>query len=1073
MSRRFQGEGFKHADSLRFAVWIGLMAIGLHAQPARADLPGLETIGDLEEMVEEAWNSAPIAPPGNEPYGTHLGVFLFGSEMDTNFLAALLPETHGTYVLYPVEVVETNTSLRQRLFLNLTNGIVWTASLSATNYPAGWIEQKYGSPPGWLSGTNLTQWVAERDPIRHRVRLDLLSAGDEPAYLEALTNAVLQQTGEEPPVNLCEVYSNQLAIVAHREGAGGIELYLHAPTGVVALAVLRSTNLLEGCGWRLQTTLLHTVNPFRWLDTGPEMGAFVTFGNAWTDSDGDGLSDILESYVYGTDPNHRDSDGDGWSDGYEVFTTGTHPWGLNDRDGDDVGDGFDPEPDTANPFVELTVTTNFPAWTWPGQSFTMTPALPTNAVQVTGIQLYQEEQTSVQIQAEQYCYRELLTTNPVVNHVLSKCLTGRAIPDAKTGIFTMTPIDGTSSGGSGTITWTYLVVIKIVPDYTRDGIINENDELLGITNKIFRFWINDDVDEEGDYSGDSGIPGQTQGNHSDDLVNGHGDLIDFFPIWFDLHGALTNLPPDADIQVKLRQTNSALKAVYTDLTKEQANSFLKVSRAVYGPTFDMDAYLAPTFQINTSGVTLSSAFLQRIRDNPDKGVLLLEGTAETTAPLVLEIWNDTRMIGETKLSLDIRGVEAMYRWHNLRVSPSIPDRVGNPTNRPDAVCINVDVFLAHGFRVLENEARAWGSEFFKRLYQEGMNARFHAVTWSADTGAGVSYEENVNNAFLTASIYAERVNAIKAANGSDIVVIGHSLGCMLTSAAIADGGMQADKFFALNGAVPAEAFDPAMADEQTNAQNRLLHPDWRDYNANTWSANWYQLFTNSAAFPNDDRATLTWRGRLTNAAPVLYNYWSSGDEVLEIAAGDEDLNLLSGIEWDWELNWWPVSANPRRYSWHKQALFKGRSGLYGTTWAGWGFWESQLPLLGKVYSMAEANALDDDTLRTEPVFRHNPEEMFVSNIVRAVQNDILARGIPELSFPIGYTNLTVANCAANLDLNMDPSLRRDDAVWPQRDIDFSDDGTRPNRWLHTDLLNLPHYYTHKLYGRLVLEGEMK
>lgn len=70
-------------------------------------------------------------------------------------------------------------------------------------------------------------------------------------------------------------------------------------------------------------------------------------------------------------------------------------------------------------------------------------------------------------------------------------------------------------------------------------------------------------------------------------------------------------------------------------------------------------------------------------------------------------------------------------------------------------------------------------------------------------------------------------------------------------------------------------------------------------------------------------------------------------------------------------------------------------------------------------------------------------------------------------------NITVANCAANLDLNMDPNLCRDDAAWPQRDIDFRDGGERPKRWLHTDLLNLPHYYTHKLYERMVLEGEMK
>ena len=47
---------------------------------------------------------------------------------------------------------------------------------------------------------------------------------------------------------------------------------------------------------------------------------------------------------------------------------------------------------------------------------------------------------------------------------------------------------------------------------------------------------------------------------------------------------------------------------------------------------------------------------------------------------------------------------------------------------------------------------------------------------------------------------------------------------------------------------------------------------------------------------------------------------------------------------------------------------------------------------------------DDDILRIEPVFRHNPNEMFSSNIVKSVQNNILARGVPELSYPIGCTN---------------------------------------------------------------------
>ncbi len=326
---------------------------------------------------------------------------------------------------------------------------------------------------------------------------------------------------------------------------------------------------------------------------------------------------------------------------------------------------------------------------------------------------------------------------------------------------------------------------------------------------------------------------------------------------------------------------------------------------------------------------------------------------------------------------------------------------------------------------------------------------------------------------MTASNYAARVNAFKATNQSQVVVMAHSLGCMLTAAAITDHALQAGKFFALNGAGPSEAFDPAMADERTNALNRLLHPDWRGYMPRTWSANWHRLFTDPAAFPDDDRARLKWRGRFASAAPILYNFWTSGDEVLEIEQND-DLDLTSGVQFDWGWTWPPVSISARHFVWHKQALFKGRSWAYGTTWAGWGFWEWLIG--GKVYSRDEANALTEDELCAAPVFRHNPDEMFASNIVVEVWNNILARGIPELSFPIGYTNVAKLNMYGSSGRNFDVNLsafRRDDGAWPQRDVDYSDDGERPNRWLHSDLMNLQHYYTHKLFEKLVEKGDMK
>ena len=635
----------------------------------------------------------------------------------------------------------------------------------------------------------------------------------------------------------------------------------------------------------------------------------------------------------------------------------------------------------------------------------------------------------------------------------------------------------------------------LVPDYDRGHVIEWQDQTQASTNRVFRWWINDDDDNGTDMAeGANDVPGQGYGLSTtsndtqypdNDTVDGRCDLLDFFPLWLNVGELLSAFPTDGTYTIRLSQANNALRAVYTDLSTTNAGSYLVSTVANCGPNLSQASYEAETFLIDDDGVELEQGFVNRIIVDPHKGILMVEGCAETQNPLVLGVFRNGVKIATVELPLQLSGVEDMYRFHNLRFEPTIPERVSEPTNLPDTECLNVDVFLAHGFLVGEDESRAWGSEFFKRLWQEGSRARFHAVTWSSDCqpdytyGPNMSYEYNVNNAFLSASNYAARVNAIQATNQSEIVVMAHSLGNMLTSAAINDWGMRADKYFALNGAVPAEAYDASMVDVRTDAANSLLHPDWRGYKASTWSSNYYHLFTNSAAFPCDARTNLTWRGRFANAAPVLYNFWSSGDEVLEVAEDADEIDLTAGLEWDWEWTWPPVSANTRRYVWHKQALFKGRDAVYGTTWAGWGFWMNYVDdEWVKVYTLAQANALTDDTLRTAPVFRHNPDEMFTSNIVKSVQNNILARGIPELSYPIGYTNVVSLSVydstnGRNFDMNVG-NFRRSDQAWPQRDIDFNTpQNTRPKRWLHTDLMNVAHYYTHKLYEAIVAKGDMK
>ena len=51
------------------------------------------------------------------------------------------------------------------------------------------------------------------------------------------------------------------------------------------------------------------------------------------DSDGDGIADVDETNIYGTDPYNWDTDGDGLGDGEEAFVTGTSPVVWDDASG--------------------------------------------------------------------------------------------------------------------------------------------------------------------------------------------------------------------------------------------------------------------------------------------------------------------------------------------------------------------------------------------------------------------------------------------------------------------------------------------------------------------------------------------------------------------------------------------------------------------------------------------------------------------------------------------------------------------------------------------------------------------
>ncbi len=230
------------------------------------------------------------------------------------------------------------------------------------------------------------------------------------------------------------------------------------------------------------------------------------------------------------------------------------------------------------------------------------------------------------------------------------------------------------------------------------------------------------------------------------------------------------------------------------------------------------------------------------------------------------------------------------------------------------------VFFIHGANVSEQDAQAWAAEMFKRLWQAGADMEFFPVVWESNIGPSYNYHENVSNAFVTAARLAPQVNSIPGRR----VVIAHSLGTMVAAAAIQDYGMQVEKLIMLNSAIPSEAFDSSLADD--SPENRLVHDDWMDYTNVCWTAKWHELFADG-----DARSRLTWKGRFVDVARVAVNFYSSGDEVLEIYTIAHNPPVLAGAG---------DSSTKGRWAWHKQEILKGQKDLvnrFGTTdWSGWG-----------------------------------------------------------------------------------------------------------------------------------------
>lgn len=686
------------------------------------------------------------------------------------------------------------------------------------------------------------------------------------------------------------------------------------------------------------------------------------------------------------------------------------------------------------------------------------------------------------------------------------------------------------------------VPAEIRPDANRDGIITVNrmpddpDRLLAEQNLPWYFWVNNDNDS-GETDGND-IPGEGT-NGQDSSVNGVRDLVDFFPLHLNIARLLRVLPPNTPgISYNLAQNDGAANFLTTDFLPDSAGKYNSDAN------FARSLGEKPVTRITADGAPLDATLLAQASIQ-DRGIILVEARAPTTKPLKLEARRGTELLARVDLPLSFSGVEDMFRHVNLVGAVGMKQVTrprGSPPNWSEKLESQQAFLFLHGYNVNQKQARGWQAEFFKRLWWSGSKAQFWGVTWygseSQVPGANFTpnYQLNVIHAFGTAPIFRQFIDELRDKTAvNKINVAAHSLGNLVVSSAISDHGAPIDRYFMLNAAVAAEAYDGEKGDghvlQADDGTAFLPHTEWNKergsvYPPRLWASNWHKLFPAPSSNPAtvDARALLTWRNRFAPRNTTdYYDFHSTGEEVLGYdEQHTENTPSLLGVLATEIKTYLHITRpgelrQPNGYqTWIYQEQLKGRTTtgkVLGSNYGGWGFNNFILrktptpngggPLLAPVDMSpedaiaAEPYLLNVD-LQAEPFFRpggywtrvgtwkYDPNTKINSWITAPL------RQLYGQSTGSAFASLHRDTLLARMIPAMSPPAGRIPVprlttdAGEERNFDMSSSTIRGNleqwpspplrndkKWRHSDLREIAYPYVNGLYKRISVVGNLE
>ena len=374
-------------------VLVALSVTGQEAElPSELDRPGyydwdtylyykdyeVASLQDLaSDYVAQQWAWMPLAFPEDVPWGwTQVAdpnpMPFVPAGFPKTFFKGLLPRHLNGVMVFPVYVWE-DPKTRDRVFVNANQEEIASLPAERDYDPTWWVYALFNDADraAW-SGDDWRRYTGMFDSSRLVIRYNLILDRQlqELVYVPEEANASLMAAksngGGEMLLMRLLAAETDIIIQSASVVSNNVKLEIAYPNDFTNRLEIYATTNLSDYDWSLAATNLATTgtNAIFWTDTGTTnyFRRFYAAGNADLDTDGDGLVDGREKYLYGSSMTERDSDSDGLVDGYSgVVGTNVYPGGArtnggtyvegeltwytdvlnSDTDDDGMGDGWE------------------------------------------------------------------------------------------------------------------------------------------------------------------------------------------------------------------------------------------------------------------------------------------------------------------------------------------------------------------------------------------------------------------------------------------------------------------------------------------------------------------------------------------------------------------------------------------------------------------------------------------------------------------------------------------------------------------------------------------------------------